>query len=137
LFVIIILAVSSSSSIAATTEPSDKTEEPSALPPAWVEFVKDPLPIPRRTIVFDVYSNDPSLFSVNIEIIYKCSGRVLYSEQGSIPVSASRPHTKSLELPFYGFLQEGKISVRIWKEGQFDWTFPAKTFGIFCYVCLF
>lgn len=136
---IIILFCFSSITIAVSTEDPNKEESPSTIVPVGVEFVKDPFPIPRRNIVFDVYSNDQSLNSVNLKVEYRSNGKILYSGQGTIPVTVSRPYTQSIELPFYGFFQEGKIIVNIFKNDEkynFDITYSAKTYGLFFYVCL-
>ena len=138
LIVLVLLLCSFSSAVSKSDMmmSPDKEEAPSTMPSVVVEFVRDPLPVPRRGITFVVYSNDNTLSSVNIEITYKSNGRVLHSEERTIQVSIGIPYTGGLTLFNYGFGQ-GQISVRLWKHDQnhhFDYTFYAKTFGFFFYV---
>ena len=130
----------SPSSNASNESISTEKQEGSTLldPPVGVEFDHDPIPIPHRTLTFRVYSNDETLSFININISYMNRGKILYSEEGKISVSIGKPHEIVLKLNNYGF-GIGKISIRLWEHSQihdFDWTFPAKTWGWLFFVSL-
>jgi hypothetical protein len=139
LFSILLCCFNSVISISDPTMSSDKEKMNSILDPTvGVEFVRDPFPIPRRNIVFIIRS-DEGLQTTNVEIIYKIDGKqVYYREENNLIVNPTGID-RCVELPFYGFLQKGKVIVRLWNDNPnntFDWTFSAKTLGIFFYVCV-
>ena len=142
LITLCLLSISSFSSGSNTSNNSISTEkqECSTLldPPVGVEFDHDPIPVPRRVIPFRVYSNDETISFVNIDISYTNRGKTLYSKEGKIPVSIGKPHEMSLKLSNYGF-GIGKLGIHLWEHSEthdFDWTFPAKTWGWLFFVSL-
>jgi len=126
-------------SISDTTISSAKEKTTSILnPPVGVEYVRDPLPIPRRNIVFIIRSAE-GVQTTNVEISYKIDGRQIYYKEEKNLVVNPIGTDRCIELPFYGFLQPGEVSVRLWNDdpiNHFDWTFPAKTIGWFFFVIL-
>lgn len=134
----VIPSFSSVISMAAANESSENNKETLTDPPVIVEYVRDPIPIPRRNIVFFIRS-DEGLQETNFEITYTYGGKTINYDEGSVEANPAGT-AMCVELPYYGFFEQGKINVRLWNNdpvNHFDWSFPAKTFGIFCYVCLF
>lgn len=139
-FLLFILMLSCFSSIVQSETILQKSEKkdiaPLLDPPVGVEFIRDPLPLPRRSIAFAVYSNDETLFTVNVNISYDKNGKILYKEEGTIPVRVGKPHHMSLTLFNYG-IGKGIVKVRLWKHNKthdFDWTFSSQTRGWLFFV---
>ena len=140
LLVACILSISAFSNATSTKKTLSEKQKMSTIldPPVGVEFDHDPIPLPRRVITFRVYSNDETISFVNIDISYTNRGKTLYSKEGKIPVSIGKPHEMSLKLNNYGF-GIGKLSIRLWEYSQthdFDWIFPARSWGWLFFVSL-